>query len=326
MFLHFCSQLDYKVDEKKIKEVFKLAGKIMDIELSHDKEGNSRGFAIIDYDHPVEAVQAISMFHHQILYDRKMTVRMDREDSPLKLPDGLKGVGMGLGVNGEPLRDVSRHLPSQTNQSSDLSTPNSGPGILGAVPNPIQNLGTAAAALSNVVANPLANLANASAALGLTGNQFLANNLNELGLAANLNPSIVSNSLNSNTLQALGGNLSQLNNLNSLSSLGGNLSTQNLRSDSNVFASRDRDVGNRDFSSGNREYETTSLRSYDKNESDYRDEFRQQNSNPLYSTVNNGSQRGQITGQMKQENKFSDTVVVNNVSIFLNRIFIQYTE
>lgn len=88
-------QLDYKVDEKKLREIFKLAGKVIDIELYHDKEGKSRGCAVIDYDHPVESVQAISMFNDQLLYDRMMTVRMDRmDDAPLRMPEGLKGIGM----------------------------------------------------------------------------------------------------------------------------------------------------------------------------------------------------------------------------------------
>jgi hypothetical protein len=52
-------QLDYKVDEKKLKEVFKLAGKVVSAELSLDKEGKSRGFGVVEYEHPVEAVQAI---------------------------------------------------------------------------------------------------------------------------------------------------------------------------------------------------------------------------------------------------------------------------
>jgi len=51
--------LDYKVDEKKLKEVFKLAGKVVSAELSLDKEGKSRGFGVVEYEHPVEAVQAI---------------------------------------------------------------------------------------------------------------------------------------------------------------------------------------------------------------------------------------------------------------------------
>lgn len=51
------------------------------------------------------------MLHNQMLYDRRLTVRMDRAekpDGPPKLPEGLKGIGMGLGSNGQPLQDVSR--------------------------------------------------------------------------------------------------------------------------------------------------------------------------------------------------------------------------
>lgn len=112
----FVANLDYKVDEKKLKEVFKLAGKVVNCELNLDKEGKSRGFGVVEYEHPVEAVQAISMLHNQILYDRRLSVRMDRVEKPdglpPKLPEGLKGVGMGLGANGTPLHDVSRNLPN----------------------------------------------------------------------------------------------------------------------------------------------------------------------------------------------------------------------
>lgn len=51
--------MDYKVDEKKLREVFKLAGKVANAEISVDKEGKSRGFGVVEYEHPVEAVQAI---------------------------------------------------------------------------------------------------------------------------------------------------------------------------------------------------------------------------------------------------------------------------
>lgn len=72
--------------------------------------GKSRGFGVVEYEHPVEAVQAISMLHNQMLYDRRLSVRMDRvdkPDGPPKLPEGLKGLGMGLGANGTPLQDVT---------------------------------------------------------------------------------------------------------------------------------------------------------------------------------------------------------------------------
>lgn len=51
------------------------------------------------------------MLHNQVLYDRRINVRMDksneRPDGPVKLPEGLKGIGMGLGANGAPLTDVA---------------------------------------------------------------------------------------------------------------------------------------------------------------------------------------------------------------------------
>lgn len=63
-------QLDYKVDDKKLRDVFKLAGRVMNAEISIDKEGKSRGFGVVEYEHPVEAVQAISMLHNQMLFER----------------------------------------------------------------------------------------------------------------------------------------------------------------------------------------------------------------------------------------------------------------
>ena len=114
----FVANLDYKVDEKKLKEVFRIAGKVLGVELSRDKDGKSRGFATVVYDHPVESVQAISMFNNQQLYDRKINVRFDKvpeEEPPTnlsRLPDGLRNIGMGLGQDGMPLLDVRSNLPS----------------------------------------------------------------------------------------------------------------------------------------------------------------------------------------------------------------------
>ncbi|CAG2056641.1 unnamed protein product [Timema podura] len=120
----FVANLDYQVDNKKLKEVFKLAGKVEKAQVSLDKEGKSRGFGVVEFDHPVEAVQAISMLHNQMLYERKLTVRMDRVENkiegPPKLPEGLRGIGMGLGTNGYPLNDVARNLPSAAQGAAGL--------------------------------------------------------------------------------------------------------------------------------------------------------------------------------------------------------------
>lgn len=220
----FVANLDYKVDSKKLKQVFKLAGKVQSVDLSLDKEGNSRGFAVIEYDHPVEAVQAISMFDRQMLYDRRMTVRLDRvpdKGEGLKLPEGLGGIGIGLGLNGEPLKDVARNLPNIIQQqqqqapvvplaqNQQLASANSmiggGGGVGGgsgmftsslqpAPVAPVQgqkpqstaaNLAAAAAGLnlSNLSSSNLAALTNVVGGLGAAlSNPLLSSSLSNLGL------------------------------------------------------------------------------------------------------------------------------------------------
>jgi len=123
----FIANLAYSVDEKKLREVFRLAGRVVTAELNRDKDGKSRGHAVIEYDHPVEAVQAISMLNNQVLCDRKITVRFDKQPGPTpeelsqlpsRLPEGLNGVGMGLGSGGNPLTEVAKNLPSAQNSQN----------------------------------------------------------------------------------------------------------------------------------------------------------------------------------------------------------------
>merc|ERR1711936_1074914 len=124
----FVANLSYDVDERKLREVFRLAGRVVMVELNRGKEGKSRGHAVIEYDHPVEAVQAISMFNEQYLFDRKMTARFDKAPGPTpeelaqlpsRLPEGLGGVGMGLGSGGNPLTEVAKNLPGSTPTSGN---------------------------------------------------------------------------------------------------------------------------------------------------------------------------------------------------------------
>jgi RNA recognition motif-containing protein len=100
----FLASLDYRVDENKIREVFSLAGKINSVSLFRERDGKSRGMAVVEYSSEIEALNAISMFDRQVLNDRQMNVRFDtkpplkdEEKSPTSsLPSGLKGIGTGL--------------------------------------------------------------------------------------------------------------------------------------------------------------------------------------------------------------------------------------
>ena len=71
----------------------------------------------------MEAVQAISMLHEQVYYDRKLSVQMakasqfeeisgrKKEDKKeTKLPRGLQSLGMGLGIGGGAMKDISSKI------------------------------------------------------------------------------------------------------------------------------------------------------------------------------------------------------------------------
>ncbi|VDP23482.1 unnamed protein product [Soboliphyme baturini] len=120
----FVANFPFHVGPSKLKEVFGLSGQVVDVDLQLDSDGRNKGMAVIEYSHPIEAVQAISMFHNHKYYDRILTVKMDRfekEEEPLRpgeLPSGLRSIGMGFGRNGMPLTNVKQLLVSGGTVSS----------------------------------------------------------------------------------------------------------------------------------------------------------------------------------------------------------------
>uniref|UniRef100_A0A3Q4I3N7 Myelin expression factor 2 n=1 Tax=Neolamprologus brichardi TaxID=32507 RepID=A0A3Q4I3N7_NEOBR len=109
----FVANLDFKVGWKKLKEVFSMAGVVKRADVKEDKDGKSRGMGTVTFEQSLEAVQAISMFNGQMLFDRQMHVKMDEKSLPAEdfrqvekapqLPRGLGGIGMGLGPGGQPI-------------------------------------------------------------------------------------------------------------------------------------------------------------------------------------------------------------------------------
>ncbi|XP_039214852.1 myelin expression factor 2 isoform X1 [Crotalus tigris] len=110
----FVANLDFKVGWKKLKEVFSIAGTVKRADIKEDKDGKSRGMGTVTFEQSIEAVQAISMFNGQFLFDRPMHVKMDDKSIPHddfravdsktpQLPRGLGGIGMGLGPGGQPI-------------------------------------------------------------------------------------------------------------------------------------------------------------------------------------------------------------------------------
>jgi len=173
----FISNLDYKVDSKKLKEIFRYAGKVVNAEVSFDKEGKSRGFGTVVYDHPVEAVQAISMLNNIPLYERPMRIRIDKVKDKgdnwipnmSRLPEGLGGIGMGLGTGGQPLLNVRQNLPNKGDSGGDdMAAPMGNGSMGGGMGNGSMgggNMGGGAGGNSNALQSALQVIA------GLVGNQ-----------------------------------------------------------------------------------------------------------------------------------------------------------
>ncbi|XP_077375502.1 myelin expression factor 2 [Festucalex cinctus] len=125
----FVANLDFKVGWKKLKEVFSMAGVVKRADVKEDKDGKSRGMGTVTFEQPLEALQAISMFNGQMLFDRQMHVKMDDKSLPPddyrqmekpQLPRGLSGIGMGLGPGGQPI--------NATNMNSGGGMGSMGPG------------------------------------------------------------------------------------------------------------------------------------------------------------------------------------------------------
>lgn len=303
-------QLDYKVDAKKLKQVFKLAGKVVSLDLSVDKDGNSRGFAVVEYDHPVEAVQAISMFDRQTLFDRRMTVRLDRvpeKSEGIKLPEGLKGIGIGLGPNGEPLRDVARNLPNVQNNPSQNIAQNS-LSASGAI-NTLNSISNSLSQLQNqsvpVPVQPPSNssllgpIPNSNSLSGLTSNLAALTNvvggLTGLSGVAGLNNPLLSSAAAS--LNSLGINLNQSGNDGQTQNQQQNMnqSSFNAYSTSGFNSNRSDDISFGGGGGGSNS--NNQIRNYNTSNDDY-------NSRNFGNTGNNNSSR-------KQQ---SDTIIVRNVS------------
>ncbi|XP_052120886.1 myelin expression factor 2 isoform X2 [Frankliniella occidentalis] len=319
----FVANLDYKVDQAKLREVFKLAGKVVDCEISLDKDGKSRGFGVVEYDHPVEAVQAISLLHNQTLFDRRLTVRMDRvekPEGPPKLPEGLKSIGLGLGPNGTILHDVPRNLPN-TNQSNNNNAPQ-------VAPTNVQLQAAMAAATAAAQAqlvnqglgnlplagpNPMApTLSNVSGILGQSLNVPELTNLNSNQPFGSSNQSQMSGlSLNVGMPSGLGVGQSGLGSFNAMTS--GN--NQNSLNANNMQNSNTGFVNN---------FESISAALSGNNPGSFSGFERRDNMNMRENNYNNGASRGLGNngrggnlGMIQQGNnnfsKRSDTIVVKNL-------------
>lgn len=96
---------NFRCDKTELRDVLEMAGHVLMCAVFTVVGKSAR----VMYSHPLEAVQAISMLHGQVFYGKKLSVVMDRVgNANAMLPKGLLNIGVGLGINGQPLRNILR--------------------------------------------------------------------------------------------------------------------------------------------------------------------------------------------------------------------------
>lgn len=220
----FVANLDYKVDEKNLEEVFRIAGKVVSVEINRDKDNKSRGHGVVEFEHPVEAVQAISMLNNQLYFERKLSVRMDRvsekaEMQSSKLPQGLRGIGMGLGIGGKALQDVVRGGILNAGMTIGAGMPGIGSSGLGTTG--LSNMGNMGLAGASNLGTSM------TTGLGLSGVGMTPNMANTMSGMTGMSgiTGVTDMSAMGGLGMAAGGLPTNLSNLSNLGSMGSNLAT-----------------------------------------------------------------------------------------------------
>jgi hypothetical protein len=230
----FVASIDFRVDDAKLQEVFGMAGQVSHIALFRDRDGKSRGMAVVEYDTPYEALNAVSMFNKQILMDRQMSVRFDvkppelaallNEPPPppelLAVMGGSKGGGGGMMMMmGPPLTPAV--VNSKPPLPSGLKSIGSGLSLT-SLPPPILNPSLTSTTHYNHHHNNHNNhygnslLSNPPLPINVTPNDYSYNSYNA-NIGSSLNPYNNNNNISNNNGYSNGTSSSKVNSSSSSS-------------------------------------------------------------------------------------------------------------
>jgi RNA recognition motif-containing protein len=85
--------LSFETSWQQLKDHFKVAGHVLHADIMQDVEGRSKGCGIVEFEHPADALRAISLLSNSTLNERQIMVREDREDPGAR--GGPSGVSVG---------------------------------------------------------------------------------------------------------------------------------------------------------------------------------------------------------------------------------------
>ncbi|KAL4541460.1 hypothetical protein Ndes2526B_g05987 [Nannochloris sp. 'desiccata'] len=97
--------LSFETSWQELKDHFKVAGHVLHADVMQDAEGRSKGCGIVEFEHPAEALRAISLLSNSTLNERQIMVREDREDPGAKGVSPIAAAGAAGGLRGGPAPD-----------------------------------------------------------------------------------------------------------------------------------------------------------------------------------------------------------------------------
>lgn len=60
-YFYFYLQLDYSVSWQKLKDIFKVIGRVVNVDILTDREGKSKGLGEVQFEESGDAISAIGM-------------------------------------------------------------------------------------------------------------------------------------------------------------------------------------------------------------------------------------------------------------------------
>ncbi|KAG2444760.1 hypothetical protein HXX76_001504 [Chlamydomonas incerta] len=87
----FVGNLAWKTSWQDLKDKFRECGNVVYTNVMRDDDGRSKGWGIVEFESPEEALHAIQTLNGAELGGRRILVREDREDRDVKQADGATG-------------------------------------------------------------------------------------------------------------------------------------------------------------------------------------------------------------------------------------------
>lgn len=103
--------LSFDTSWQQLKDHFKAAGHVIHADVMQDTEGRSKGCGIVEYEHPADALRAISLLSNSTLNERQIMVREDREDPGMRQSQGRGPAGAVIGPAPEGTQIVVHGIP-----------------------------------------------------------------------------------------------------------------------------------------------------------------------------------------------------------------------